>query len=76
MMRTDAVVRQEGFRALIDRLGHVDAERFIVLVNREPFDYTEWRRDHLDDQGMSIRELSAAAEAYAAELRGRKDDAP
>ena len=75
MMRTDAVVRQEGFRALIDRLGHVDAERFIVLVNREPFDYTEWRREHLD-QSMSIRELSAAAEAYAAELRGRKDDAP
>ena len=67
-MKTDAVVKQEGLRALIDTLGYVDAERFVVLMNKESFDYTEWRRTHLE-QSMSIRELSAAAEEYAAKLR-------
>ena len=69
-MRTDTVVKHEGLRALIDSLGYVDAERFIVLMNKEPFDYTEWRRTHLD-QSMSIRELSAAVEEYAAKLHGK-----
>jgi hypothetical protein len=30
-------------------LGIVDAERFITLILREPFDYTEWRRDLYKD---------------------------
>ena len=42
------------------KLGYVDAERFIMLVSREPFDYTEWRQEHLQDN-MSIRELSNIA---------------
>ncbi|MBR5705485.1 MAG: hypothetical protein IKX21_05910 [Deltaproteobacteria bacterium] len=67
-MKADAVVKQEGLRVLINTLGYVDAERFIVLINKEPFNYTEWRRNHLD-QNMSVRELSAAAEAYSAKLR-------
>ena len=67
-MKDDAVVKQEGLRVLINTLGYVDAERFIVLINKEPFNYTEWRRNHLD-QNMSVRELSAAAEAYSAKLR-------
>lgn len=67
-MKADAVVKQEGLRVLINTLGYVDAERFIMLINKEPFNYTEWRRNHLD-QNMSVRELSAAAEAYSAKLR-------
>ena len=66
-MKADAVVKQEGLRVLIDTLGYVDAERFIMLMNKEPFNYTEWRRNHLE-QNMSVRELSAEAEAYSAKL--------
>ena len=36
-----------GFDALISVLGVVEAERFIMLMNREAGDYTEWRRAHL-----------------------------
>lgn len=39
-MRTDTIVKQEGMDALISHLGYVDAERFIMLMNKEPFDYT------------------------------------
>ena len=37
----------------------VDAERFITLISREPFDYTEWQRNLFE--GMSVRELSKKA---------------
>ena len=40
-MRTDTIIRQEGMDALISRLGYADAERFIVLITKEPFDYTD-----------------------------------
>ena len=42
-MTADAVLRKEGMEALLDRLGRVDAERFITSIIREPFDYTEWQ---------------------------------
>jgi hypothetical protein len=48
--------------ALLDRLGRVDAERFIASIIREPFDYTEWQRKLFND--LSVEELSAKAQAY------------
>lgn len=66
-MKTDTVVKQEGMNALISSLGYVDAERFIVLISREPFDYTKWREQYLDD-GLSVRELSRRAMAYSENL--------
>ena len=43
-MRTEAEIRMSGMQALIDALGLVETERFLMSVSREPFDYTEWRR--------------------------------
>ena len=43
-MKTDTDIRFEGIRALMQVLGTVEAERFIALINRERFDYTEWRK--------------------------------
>ncbi len=59
MVRTDTVVRAEGMRILLDGLGKVDAERFISLIIKEPFDYTKWQETLFD--GMSVRELSSLA---------------
>lgn len=58
-MVSEAVLREKGMTTLIENLGNVDAERFIALMIRDPFDYTEWRRDKFE--GMSVREFSAAA---------------
>jgi len=59
-MRTDSVVKTEGMQILLDRLGKVDAERFVSLIIREPFDYTEWRST-LQAENISLRELSYRA---------------
>jgi hypothetical protein len=44
---------------LVEKLGLVDAERFVFLVNKEPFDYTKWRQNLFEE--MTGREISAAA---------------
>jgi hypothetical protein len=56
-MKTDNVVRVEAMGALIAALGEVDAERFICMVKRDTFNYTEWQRDLWKDK--SIEEIHA-----------------
>ena len=43
-MQTNTVLKDKGMRILSEQLGLVEAERFIALLRREPFDYTEWQR--------------------------------
>ena len=43
-MRTNTVLKDEAMRILAEQLGLVEAERFIALLRREPFDYTRWRQ--------------------------------
>jgi hypothetical protein len=56
---TDSEIRQKGLGALVAALGEVNAERFIMLINREPFDYNEWQKNIFPD--MTVHELSALA---------------
>jgi len=56
---TDTVLRNTGMKILKDALGKMEAERFITLINREPFDYTEWRQDLC--RGMTVKEISRLA---------------
>ena len=58
-MLTDTEIKITGFRALVAALGDVQAERFIVLIQREPFDYTRWHRTLWPDK--SVEEISQAA---------------
>lgn len=58
-MITDTELRVKGVEALMASLGSVGAERFIALIQREPFDYTKWQRALWEDQ--SVEEISRAA---------------
>jgi hypothetical protein len=64
-MITDTEIRIKGLKALTDVLGEVDAERFVALVMREPFDYTKWQRDLWTEK--KEREISAGAMAFRRE---------
>ena len=58
-MYAEMALRDKGMKILINKLGQVEAERFISLIIREPFDYTEWQRDLCNK--MSVKELSNTA---------------
>lgn len=59
-MKTDTVIKQEGINALIAKLGYVNAERFIILITSELFNYTKWREQDLDER-FDIRQISQKA---------------
>ena len=65
-MMTDTEIKLKGFQVLTEYIGDVEAERFVALIQREPFDYTKWRQGL--DEDLSIEEISKKAMA----LRRRK----
>ncbi len=60
-MITDTEIRLKGLEALTASLGDIEAERFIALIQRGPFDYTKWRQGL--DEDLSIKEISEKAMA-------------
>ena len=56
---TDTELKIKGLNTLTNVLGEVDAERFIALILREPFDYTKWQIHLLEDK--SVEDISNAA---------------
>jgi len=68
-MRTDRVLRTDAMNLLVKGLGEVEAERFIYLMKREDFDYTEWQRDLWADKSIDeVYKLAADRE----KARGRR----
>jgi len=65
-MMTDTEIKLKGVKTLIKALGIVEAERFIALMSREPFDYTEWQRNLWANE--SIQEISHKAMEYRKSL--------
>lgn len=59
----DTELKTRGIRILTQHLGDVEAERFIALIQREPFDYTKWRQnlgskesvDQISRDAMALR---------------------
>ena len=69
-MRTEMEIRMTGMQALISALGLVEAERFLMAVSRERFDYTAWRRHGLPD--IPLEELANLANLEAEKLATSK----
>jgi hypothetical protein len=58
-MITDTEIKIKGIQILSQYLGDVEAERFIALIQREPFDYTKWHQQQ--DEPLSIEGISRNA---------------
>jgi hypothetical protein len=52
-------IKIDGTKALLNTLGEVEAERYISLIKREPFDFTRWQRDLWKEK--AVEEISQAA---------------
>lgn len=60
-MITDTEIKIKGFQILSKYLGDVEAERFVALIQRDPFDYTKWK-EKLEEED-TIEEISQKAMA-------------
>jgi hypothetical protein len=58
-MITDTEIKVKGVEILAQYMGDVEMERFIALIQREPFDYTQWRQNLDTDE--TIEEISRKA---------------
>ncbi len=52
-MLTETEIKIKGIQILAQKMGKVDAEKFISLLLCEPFDYTKWQKDLFDDMGVN-----------------------
>ena len=68
-MITDTEIKIKGFQILSQYLGDIEAERFVALIQREPFDYTKWRQDM--DEDLSLEEISRKAMALRKKTTGQ-----
>lgn len=73
-MITDTEINTKAFIFLSEYLGDVEAERFITLIQREPFDYTKWRQTLEED--LSIEEISRKAMLLRKRAEGIKNAVP
>ena len=55
----DTILTTNAIKCLIQNFGIVQTERFISLIMKEPFDYTQWQKDLYND--MTVDELFNAA---------------
>jgi len=58
-LKSETVLKLEAMNMLVENLGLVDAERFIDLIKRDSFDYTEWQRNLW--KGKTIDEINKMA---------------
>lgn len=68
-MRNDTEIKILGIEALNQHLGLVETERFVVLIQRDKFDYTKWRENLFD--GMSGKELSGKAMEFHSKSKNK-----
>ena len=52
-MKSDPELKRDAMTLLRVNLGLVESERFLALMQREPFDYTEWRRSSREQATVS-----------------------
>lgn len=62
-MNSTVELMDAGFACLVEKLGIVDAERFVAMIKRDSFDYTLWRREYFDK--MDLDQVSEEAAAYS-----------
>ena len=64
-MNSTAEIMDVGMHYLVEKLGTIDAERFVSTLIREKADYTKWRQQYFADMGFE--EFHEAAVAFGKE---------
>ncbi len=70
-MRTDTEIIYDAYNLLTSAMDILEIERFIMLVKRDNFDYSEWRKDLWEN--LSIEELTEKAMDFSRKKRNAKN---
>ena len=62
MKISDNELTMRGMNLLKEEFGPVDAERFVYVMTRDGFDYTEWQKDLF--KGETVRSLGEKMMAF------------
>lgn len=62
MINNSVEIMDTGFAYLVEKMGVIDAERFIAIIKRDDFDYTVWRKEYFEN--MELDEIRKDAVAY------------
>ena len=62
MISNTADTLSRGMEILAQKMGIVEAEKFIYIVKTEGFDYTKWQREYFDNK--TREEMDAEMDAY------------
>jgi hypothetical protein len=54
-MRADTLIKNERINVLIKSLGLIKTERFVMLMQKDTFDYIKWQENLFED--MTYREI-------------------
>lgn len=66
MKISDNELAMRGMNLLKEEFGPVDAERFVYVMTRDGFDYTEWQRNLF--KGETVRSLGEKMMAFEPQL--------
>ena len=65
MNTSTADIMNKGMQCLLEKLGVVETEKFISVIIREKFDYTQWQQEHFD--ALTPEQINTEAKKYAEE---------
>ena len=63
MTMTASGLKSKCFTILSEQVGNVEMERLVMWLNRDTFDYTEWRKNNLF-QGETVDSLYDQIERF------------
>jgi hypothetical protein len=63
-MKTDTAIRNDGMDVLLKNSGSVETERFIMLIRKEPFDYTKGQENFVAGKDCFSANSKCRSEAY------------
>ena len=73
MIANTSETLSRGMEILTQRMGIVEAERFIFLIKSEGFDYTKWQREYFDNKTKEEMDSEMdnyfAAHPYSGDLK-------
>ena len=67
MKMSESELTAKCLNTLFDTVGPAEAERFVYIMNRDNFDYTEWQKNMFANE--TLDSLTAKVRAHAAKRR-------